>query len=783
MFLVPSAAIKSTHIEPQFDFLNISDARAKAILAESRIALLPSEARHFQIALDRPLTLTELTIFSIQGSEHCSYRSSRRHLKNLPTKGKFVMMGPGEDSGVIEIAREKNGKKWGLVVSHESHNSPSQIVPYEGAATGVGGCVRDVLCMGARVVGCLDPLRFGTPEKPLTHTLTREVVRGIAGYGNPLGVPNLGGDLEFDPSFDVNCLVNVVAAGVLSEDEIIHSYVPEEAARVGYDIIVIGKPTDASGFGGASFSSAVVKEEESEKNKGAVQEPNPFLERHLLVASYDLFAILKKRNALGKVSFKDMGAGGNVCASVEQVAPRGYGATIDIERIHTNHPELPPHILACSETQERFCWVVHPSLTQLVLDHYNETWELPRVAVGARASVIGKVTRGNYILKYHGVTVIDAPAKLLTEGLSYDRPYKRAVKKIRANKVDFAKLDLAKTIEKLLASPNIASREAVVERYDKNVQGATTVDAGLGGPAIFRPLTNSDAPKELKKTGVAIGIGGSGTLGAISAERQAAHALVEAVTNVVAAGCAPLACTDCLNYGNPEEPARMAELVDGIMGLKKAAEALDAPFVSGNVSLYKNVNPSAIVACVGRIENADDANPAIFQSSGNALVLVGTRSHKLGASEFENVIGKKLGDAFDIDLDATKRDITLVLAASEAGLIESARDLHRGGVAVAALEMAFGQNIGVQLDLSDLGGELFTNLFAENPGFLLEVAPKNLEKLALLADKYDATLTVIGDTTNDQTFTIVDDETVLTETKLTTLEYIWRTSLRPLLRK
>lgn len=782
----PSKSTPKSHVEPTFDLLALPDRAAAELLKSHKIALLPAEARHFQTELGRPLTLTELTIFSIQGSEHCSYRSSRRHLKNLPTKGAAVILGPGEDAGVVEIAREPNGKKWGLVIGHESHNHPSQVVPYEGAATGVGGCVRDIVCMGARAIGVLDPLRFGDPKKHLTKNLLREAVRGIAGYGNPLGVPSLGGDLEFDASFDANCLVNVVALGVLRADELIHSFVPAEAADAGYEIIVVGKPTDQSGFGGAAFASGDLGSD-SEANKGAVQEPNPFLERHILVATYDLFAELKKAKKLDKVSFKDMGAGGNVCASVEQVEPRGFGATIDLEKVHTTAASLPPHVIACSETQERFCWICHPSLTQQILSHYNEKWDLPGASVGARASVVGRVTRGNYVLKYRGATLVDAPAKVLTEGLSYNRPFKRAVRKHADRLPDFAQLDLAKVLKQVLGHANVASRAPVFEQYDKEVQGQTAVDAGLGGPAIFCPLVHTAAPAALKKTGVAIGLGGSSTLGAYSAELQAAHAVAESVTAVVAAGATPLALTDCLNYGNPERPAQMAELVDGIAGLRKAAEIFGTPFVSGNVSLYNqvggsSVNPSAIVACVGRLADAAAAVPAKFQTAGNALVLVGSRSARLGGSVFLNALGKAAAQTFALDLPALARASELVLAAAQKKIVASARDLHRGGLLTAAAESAFETALGVQIELpSGNPRTAFPWLFAENPGYLLEIAPENLQSLAELAGVKNVEIAIIGEVLPEPQLLVFDEKKVWLDTPRATLEKVWAEGLRRIL--
>ena len=752
------------HVEPIFDFEKLAPQEGESALRDNRIALTLTEAKHFQKEMGRPLTLTELTILGIQGSEHCSYRSTRNYLRKLPTNGKAVILGPGEDAGIVEIAREKNGKRWGLVIGHESHNHPSQIVPFEGAATGVGGIVRDILCMGARVIGCLDVLRFGSIEKHSNRWLTREVVEGIAGYGNPLGVPNLGGDLEYDSSFDSNCLVNVIAIGVLREDEIIHSFVPREAEKVGYDIIIVGKPTDQSGFGGASFASADLREEDAEANKGAVQEPNPFLERMLLVATYNLFSELKRRKLLGKVSFKDMGAGGNVCASVEQIDRWNFGAEIDLGGIHVGEANLPPHIIAAAETQERFCWICHPKITKLILQTYNEKWALPKISNGARASIVGKVKKGNYVLKFGGTKVIDAPAKLLTEGLLYERKYLARKKTFAKTKLDFAKIDSKKILRKLLASENISSRKPIFEKYDKQVLGSTTVDGGNGNSAIIQPLVNTAAPQNLKPIGITIGVGGNGSLGKYSAELQATHAVCEAVANVVSTGAAPLAFTDCLNYGNPEHADQMAEFVEGIEGLRKTAEVFDTPFVSGNISLYNNngtdsINPSALISCVGKLDNAAEAIPQQFQQAGNILLLVGERSGNLGGSEFEKAIKKKLGEPFQIDVLKFSRESKFVLAAKKN--IVSSRDLHRGGILVAAAEQSFGSGFGFEIQKLPTA-----QLFSENPGYLLEIEVKNFSKLKKLAAKLKVKITKVGKVNNKPEVA---------------LEKIWSESLRKIL--
>ena len=319
--------------ETILEFSKHSDREVEEILKKYGIALTVEEARKVEEEiLKRPPTLTEAIVWGIEGSEHCSYRSSRKYLKQFITDGPNVIQGPAEDAGVVELARDKEGKRYGIVIAHESHNHPSQIVPYEGAATGIGGIVRDVCCMGAKVIGSADPLRFGQIDSDKSKWIANGVVSGIAGYGNPIGVPNLAGDVYFNSSYNDNCIINVVALGVLAEENLIHSIAPKDSE--GYNYILIGKPTDNSGFGGASFASIELDENEKEQNKGAVQEPNAFLKRHLFESTNQLFKKLKEKNLINKVAFKDFGAGGVCCASVEMVEKVGLGAEIDLEKVH-----------------------------------------------------------------------------------------------------------------------------------------------------------------------------------------------------------------------------------------------------------------------------------------------------------------------------------------------------------------------------------------------------------------------------------------------------------------
>ena len=407
------------------DFNGKTDSEIVDILQEHNIPLLPSEIKMIQNDfLGRAPSLAECVLFSIEGSEHCSYKSSRRHLKQFNTSGPDVVLGAKEDAGVVSIAEDNNGNRWCIVMSHESHNHPSQIVPYEGAATGVGGNVRDVCCMGAEVIACTDSFRFGDIQSNKTKWIHDGVVAGIGGYANPLGIPNIGGDIYYNKNYNDNCLVTLVTLGVVREDEIFHSYAPENAD--GYDLILVGKATDNSGFGGASFASLELEEGKKEQNKGAVQEPNAFLERHILKSTYALFKMIKEKNLINKVGFKDLGAGGVACASVELADTSGYGAEVWLDNVHVAVDDLHPSVVLCSETQERFMWVCHPDITDMIIDHYNNTFDMPGVSSLARASVIGKINNNNQYIVHSGKDeIVNAPAEMVTKGFNYDRAIKK----------------------------------------------------------------------------------------------------------------------------------------------------------------------------------------------------------------------------------------------------------------------------------------------------------------------------------------------------------------------
>lgn len=739
------------------DFSNLSQDAIAQLLQTYRLNLTVDEALTIQnILLKRPPTLAECILWSIQGSEHCSYKSSRKHLKQFTTEGPHVILGAKEDAGVVSIATDNSGLRYGLVVSHESHNHPSQIVPYEGAATGVGGNVRDVCCMGAEVIAVADSLRFGDINRAKTHWLHQGVVAGIGGYGNPLGIPNLGGDVYYDAAYNENCLVTVVTLGVVREDHIIHSYAPKNADD--YVFILVGKPTDNSGFGGASFASSTLREEQKEQNKGAVQEPNAFLQRHLLKANYALFNHLRAEGLIDKVGFKDLGAGGIACASVELAEAGGYGAEIDLENVHVGMPDLMPAVVLCSETQERFMWVVPPNLVPTILTHYNEKFALPEVSDGAAARVVGKIrTDDLYVVNYKGQELVRARAEDITKGILYDRPHQTKPKDVTEAPIK-TPADYNATLLALLAHENIASREPIFESYDKQVQGRTHIEAGWADAGVMQPFNEDKYPEEIRATGVAISLDQNPRYNKIDAYWGAVNAVCESVRNVVAVGATPVALTDCLCFGNPEKPEQMQEFVDSVRGIIDACRAVrikdhpetTLPVIAGNVSLYNesetgSIPPSPMICCVGVLSDVNKAITYNLKRTDSFLLLVGERKDECGGSvyyQLQNVLGSTPPIP---DLANFNNEIQAVHEAINAGLITAAHDISEGGCAAALAEMSFKHSIGVKVEIP---GELANDkkLFSETGGFILEVGREHIKAVQALFAERQVSCSVIGTT-------------------------------------
>jgi len=706
-------------------------------LLDLDLGFSPGEARALVERLGRRPSIAESTLFSIMWSEHCSYKSSRRALAQLPTRGEHVVLGPGEDAGIVRIG-EGGGRAWCLVMAHESHNHPSQIVPVEGAATGIGGIVRDVYCMGADVIGVMDALRFGDPQGDrgiATREIVTGVVDGIWQYGNALGVPNVGGDVAFDGSFDENCLVNVIALGLVPEDGIVRSRVPEQAEGEAYDVILVGKPTDASGFGGATMASRALEDGDTEPDRGAVQVPDPFLKRMLTLSSAQVLA--RARDLAAPVGWKDLGAGGIACATSEMAAAAGFGMHIELASVPVAEEGLPPEVIVCSETQERYCWTVPRWFSPEVLRIYNEVYELPHVYHGARASIIGTVTpTGRYRVEMKGRPVCDVPVGMITEPIQEERRWVPwPAQPVRAEWPPVP--DLNQALVAVLSSFDQCAREFVYHHYDTEVKGFAVVRPGEADAGVIAPLPG-------EALGLAFSVDGNPRYGRLDPYRAGALAVAEAMRNVAAVGATPWALTDCLNYGSPEEPVTFGAFREGVRGIADAARRLwrkgsaeePVPIVSGNVSFYNHstsgaaVAPSPIVCCAGVLENyAAHVTPRL-KKAGNSVYLLGPRYEELGGSEYLRILtGEEWAQVPEVRFDSERRRLHAVIDLIHEGLVRSCHDISAGGLLVSAAEMMLANEpelaLGMELraDSLDQTSRVDLWLFSESPGFLLEVEP------------------------------------------------------------
>jgi phosphoribosylformylglycinamidine synthase subunit PurL len=721
---------------PELAFDLPEDSGLSRLLSEQGLRLKTSEARRLREMLGRNPTRAEAVLFDTLWSEHCSYKSSRSALKTfLPTEAPHVILGPGEDAGIVYLTTHA-GERWTLVVGHESHNHPSQVLPFEGAATGIGGIVRDVYCMGADVIGVLDALRFGDlngPHGERSREIANGVVDGIWHYANALGVPNLGGDATFDRGFDDNCLVNVVAVGVARERDILRSRVPPEARTIPYVFVLVGKPTDSSGFGGAAFASAVLDETAKESNKGAVQVPDPFLKRVLTEAQKKVMELARTEQFA--VGLKDLGAGGIACATSELAAAGGFGADIDLAQVSLAM-DLPPDVIACSETQERYCWVVPEDRAEAVLKIYNEDFELPHLYPGARAQVIGRVRINdtNYHLTHAEDLVCAAPVELITEGIRYERsvgPAPQAHPDPEPPELE----TVGEPLVALLSGTALASREAIYRHYDTEVQARAVIRPGEADAAVLVPV-------EGNPLGLAVSVDGNPYHAELDPYHGGAGAALEAMRNVVAVGATPWCMTDCLNYGNPEDPEVFRQFLEGVRGIGDACRHIglleDAqypvPIVSGNVSFYNDSNqgrpipPSPIVACFGILKDYALATTPRLKSEGNALVLIGERRRELGGSAYWRMRGIEGGTPPVADFKAARRDMLLVLDAIDRGYAVACHDISEGGLAIAAAEMVLASDMGLRLEPDNLDALSWEDyLFTESGGFLAEVSAEHLD--------------------------------------------------------
>ncbi len=691
----------------------------------------PDEYERFLALIGgRTPTWTELGIVSAMWNEHCSYKSSRLHLRGLPTSGPRVIQGPGENAGVVDI-----GDGLAVIFKMESHNHPSFIEPYQGAATGVGGILRDVFTMGARPIACLDVLRFGAIDHPKTRHLVAGVVAGIGGYGNSFGVPTVGGGIAFDASYNGNILVNAMAVGLARTDAIFYS----KATGVGNPIVYLGSKTGRDGIGGAAMASAAF-DKDTESKRPTVQVGDPFAEKLLLEACLELM----QTGAV--IAIQDMGAAGLTSSAVEMGAKGGLGIELDLDAVPTREPGMTAYEMMLSESQERMLMVLDPAKAAEAEAVFRK-WELDFAIVGRTTDTL------RFVIKHQGEIKADLPIKELgDEAPLYDRPHVAAPKLPVILAADIVPpLSNRAALLELLASPDLCSKRWAWEQYDHLIGGNTILGPGQGDAAVVRV---EDGPK-----GLALTTDVTPRYCAADPVEGGRQAVAEAWRNLTCVGALPLALTDNLNFGNPEKPEAMGELVGCIRGIGEAARALDFPIVSGNVSLYnetagRGILPTPTIGGVGLIEDVARVTGSHFKIAGETVLLVGTPQGWLGQSLYlRDICGRAEGAPPPVDLAAEKRHGDFVRALIGQGLIGAAHDVSDGGLAVALAEMVVGHGIGATLDPAvGAAAEIpaHARLFGEDQAlYVLTCAPAALAPIEAAAGAQGVPLMRIGTTGGD----------------------------------
>jgi phosphoribosylformylglycinamidine synthase II len=710
--------------------------------------------------LKREPTLTELGIFSVMWSEHCSYKSSRVHLKTLPTTGPRVLQGPGENAGAVDI-----GDGLAAVFKIESHNHPSFIEPYQGAATGVGGIIRDIFTMGARPIALLNALRFGSLEDPLVRRTMAGVVSGIAGYGNSIGVPTVGGEIGFDASYTGNPLVNVFCLGISRADEIIKG----TASGVGNAVYYVGAKTGRDGIHGATMASAEFDETLEEK-RPAVQVGDPFMEKLLLEACLEVM----KTDAL--IGIQDMGAAGLTCSTCEMGSRGGAGVEIDVSLVPQRETGMTPYEIMLSESQERMLLVVKNG-REAEVERIFEKWDL-------HAAHIGYVTDdGRMRVKDKGTVVAEIPNTALTDDAPlYRRPMSEPAYLKDAQILDLAALGppaaTGDVFRRLLASPNIASKRWVYRQYDHMVRTNTLVLPGMGAGVVRVKGT---------KRALALSTDCNGRFVYLDPSLGAQLAVAEAARNVACAGGEPIGATNCLNFGNPQKPEIMWQFAKAVEGLGAACRALEIPITGGNVSLYnetdgKGVLPTPVIGVVGLIENAERVTARVFRAAGDVVILLGESHDELGGSEYLSVMHDLLaGRPPALDLAREKALQRVLVDGVASGMIRSAHDCSEGGLAVTLAESCFDSGLGVDVSVSAVSstegfGDIAT-LFGESASRVVVSAdPGRADELVRAASVAGVPARPIGVVGGDRIRVAIDGRVTIDES-LSEAERIWSTAI------
>ncbi|RLQ90666.1 phosphoribosylformylglycinamidine synthase subunit PurL [Falsibacillus albus] len=705
--------------------------------------------------LGRTPNYTETGLFSVMWSEHCSYKNSKPVLKKFPVTGENVLQGPGEGAGIVDI-----GDSQAVVFKIESHNHPSAIEPYQGAATGVGGIIRDVFSMGARPVALLNSLRFGELDSARVKYLFKEVVAGIAGYGNCIGIPTVGGEIQFDPTYEGNPLVNAMCVGVIDHKDIQKG----QARGIGNTVMYVGAKTGRDGIHGATFASEELSEK-SEEKRPAVQVGDPFMEKLLLEACLELV----KSDAL--VGIQDMGAAGLTSSSAEMASKAGSGIEMNLDLVPQRETGMTAYEMMLSESQERMLIVVQKGRENEIQEIVNK-YDLEAVA-------IGRVTDDKQLRLIHkGEVVADVPADALAEEAPvYHKPSEVPVyfKEFQAMETETPKLEnYDETLMELLKQPTISSKEWVYDQYDYQVRTSTVVCPGSDA-AVVRIRGTRKA--------LAMTTDCNSRYLYLDPETGGKIAVAEAARNIVCSGGKPLAITDCLNFGNPEKPEIFWQLEKAVDGMSDACRLLETPVISGNVSLYNETNgtaiyPTPVVGMVGLVEDLDHVTTQTFKESGDLIYLIGETNSEFGGSELQKLVhGKIFGKSPELDLALEAKRQEQLLKAIRAGLVASAHDVAEGGTAVALSESLFGtEGLGATIKLP---GEVVSALFSETQSrFIVTVKQENKDEFEEMVQ--DASC--IGEVTESSKLMIqTDSGKILIEKDVQQLENAWRGAITCLL--
>ncbi|WP_225847004.1 phosphoribosylformylglycinamidine synthase subunit PurL [Streptomyces sp. HPF1205] len=677
------------------------------------LGLKEDEYQRIRDILGRRPTGAELAMYSVMWSEHCSYKSSKVHLRQFGEKAPrtdALLVGIGENAGVVDV-----GQGYAVTFKIESHNHPSYIEPYQGAATGVGGIVRDILAMGARPVAVMDPLRFGAADHPDTKRVLPGVVAGVGGYGNCLGLPNIGGEVVFDPCYQGNPLVNALCVGVMKHEDIHLA----KASGVGNKVVLYGARTGGDGIGGVSVLASETFEASGPSRRPAVQVGDPFQEKLLIECTLEIF---REKLVAG---IQDLGGAGLSCATSELASAGSGGMRIELDTVPLRDSSLSPEEILMSESQERMCAIVEPDKVDRFLE-ICEKWDVI-------ATVIGEVTEGSRLeIHWHGEQIVDVPPRSVAhEGPTYHRPYERPSWQDELQADDAGALprpvsgeELRAQVLRLVGSPNQASKAWVTDQYDRFVQG-NTVLAQPEDSGVIRidPETG---------LGVAVATDGNGRYAKLDPYTGAQLALAEAYRNVAATGARPLAVSDCLNFGSPEDPAVMWQFAEATRGLADGCLALGTPVTGGNVSLYNQtgdtaIHPTPVVAVLGVIDDVSRRTPMAFAGQGQLIYLLGETREEFGGSAWSQVVHGHLGGLPPaVDLEREKLLAEILISASRDGMIDAAHDLSDGGLIQAVTESCLRGGLGARLVVPD-GLSAFTFLFSESAGRAIVAVPRSEE--------------------------------------------------------